>query len=179
VGEIRDRETAEIAIQASQTGHLVLSTLHTNDAVSAVTRLKDLGIPGFLISSSLLAVMAQRLVRVLCPDCKRKETLSDELKLRWSKTLGELPFPEAYFPVGCDRCAQSGFLGRKGIFEMISVDDEIRTMITDNVSEAQLKKYLRKSGMRTMVRSGIEKIKQGITTPEEVLRVVLVDQVVV
>lgn len=177
VGEIRDNETATIAIQASQTGHLVLSTLHTNDAVSAITRLRDLGIPGFLISSSLLAVIAQRLVRVLCPHCKTKEALSDELKLRWKNIVGEISFDEAYFPVGCSKCGKTGFLGRKGIFEMISVNDEVRNMITEDVSESKFKNYLRKSGARTMSSSGIEKIKQGITTPEEFLRVVLVDKV--
>lgn len=177
VGEIRDNETATIAIQASQTGHLVLSTLHTNDAVSAITRLRDLGIPGFLISSSLLAVISQRLVRVLCPQCKKKEVLPDELKLRWKNILGGVHFDEAYFPVGCSKCGNSGFLGRKGIFEMISVNDEIRNMITEDASESQLKNYLRKRGTRTISLSGIEKIKQGITTPEEFLRVVLVDKV--
>lgn len=178
VGEIRDKETAEIAIQASQTGHLVFSTLHTNNAVSAVTRLKDLGIPGFMISSSLLTVLAQRLVRVLCPHCKEKAAVSEELKLRWHKTIGDIPFSEAYFPVGCDICGHSGFLGRKGIFEMIPVTDEVRSMITENLSETQLKNFLRQHGMRTMVQCGVEKINQGITTPEEVLRVVLVDEVV-
>jgi type IV pilus assembly protein PilB len=177
VGEIRDKETAEIAIQASQTGHLVLSTLHTNDSVSAITRLKDLKIPGFLISSSLLAIIAQRLVRRLCPDCRIKGTVPNELKLRWSKTIGDIPFSEAYFPAGCKKCNNSGFLGRKGIFEMIPVSDEIRSMITENRSETQLKNYLRSQGMKSMTQSGIEKIKQGITTPEEVLRVVLVDDV--
>ncbi len=178
VGEIRDRETAEIAIQASQTGHLVFSTLHTNDAVSAVTRLKDLGIQGFLIASSLLAVIAQRLVRVLCPYCKVKRDVPDELKLRWKKTVGDIQFTEAYFPVGCETCGNSGFLGRKGIFEMIPVTDEVRGMITENASETQVKNFLRKHGMRSMAQSGVEKIVQGITTPEEVLRVVLVDEVV-
>ncbi len=178
VGEIRDKETAEIAIQASQTGHLVFSTLHTNDAVSAVTRLKDLGIPGFLISSSLLAVIAQRLIRILCPYCKVKKAIPDELKLRWKKTIGDIPFSEAYFPAGCETCRNSGFLGRKGIFEMIPVTDEVRTMVTENSTEAQLKNYLRKHGMRSMTQSGIDKILQGVTTPEEVLRVVLVDEVV-
>ena len=176
VGEIRDSETATIAMQASQTGHLVLSTLHTNDAVSAITRLRDLGIPGFLMSSSLLAVIAQRLVRVLCPQCKKKEPLSDELKLRWKNMLGEIPFNEAYFPVGCNKCGKSGFLGRKGIFEMIPVNDDIRSMVTENVSENKFKKYLRENGMKTIVQSGIEKVKQGVTTPEEVIRVVLVEK---
>ena len=176
VGEIRDSETATIAMQASQTGHLVLSTLHTNDAVSAITRLRDLGIPGFLMSSSLLAVIAQRLVRVLCPHCKKKEPLSDELKLRWKNMLGEIPFNEAYFPVGCNKCGKSGFLGRKGIFEMIPVNDDIRSMVTENVSENKFKKYLRENGMKTIVQSGIEKVKQGVTTPEEVIRVVLVEK---
>lgn len=176
VGEIRDSETATIAMQASQTGHLVLSTLHTNDAVSAITRLRDLGIPGFLMSSSLLAVIAQRLVRVLCPQCKKKEPLSDELKLRWKNMLGEIPFEEAYFPVGCNKCGESGFLGRKGIFEMIPVNDAIRSMIAENVSENKFKNYLRENGMKTIVQSGIEKVKQGVTTPEEVIRVVLVEK---
>lgn len=176
VGEIRDSETATIAMQASQTGHLVLSTLHTNDAVSAITRLRDLGIPGFLMSSSLLAVIAQRLLRVLCPQCKKKESLSEELKLRWKNILGEVPFSEAYFPVGCNKCGESGFLGRKGIFEMIPVNDAIRSMITEDVSENKLKKYLRENGMKTIVQSGIEKVKQGVTTPEEVIRVVLVEK---
>jgi len=178
VGEIRDKETAEIAIQASQTGHLVFSTLHTNDAISAVTRLKDLGIAGFLISSSLLAVIAQRLIRLLCPYCKVKKTVPEELNLRWKKTIGELSFAEAYFPVGCETCGDTGFLGRKGIFEIISVTDEVRGMITENSTESQLKNYLRKHGMRSMTQSGIEKIVQGVTTPEEVLRVVLVDEAV-
>ncbi len=176
VGEIRDRETAEIAIQASQTGHLVLSTLHTNDSISAITRLKDLGIPGFLISSSLLMIIAQRLVRVLCPDCRALSPVSEELKLRWNKTIGDMPFSEAYVPIGCDKCGNSGFLGRKGIFEIIQVNDGIRSMITDNISETQLKNHLKSQGMRLMTQSGIEKIKQGVTTPEEILRVVLVDE---
>ncbi|MBN1982587.1 MAG: type II/IV secretion system protein [Chitinivibrionales bacterium] len=177
VGEIRDRETAEIAVQASQTGHLVLSTLHTNDSVSAVTRLRDLGIPGFLISSSLLSIIAQRLVRLLCPYCKTKQNVSEELRIRWAKTIGEVPFAEAYFPNGCDKCGQSGFLGRKGIFELFMVNDEIRTMITDNKSEMQMRSFLRKNGMKTMVHNGIEKIRQGVTTPEEVMRVVLIDDI--
>ncbi len=179
IGEIRDSETAQIAVQASQTGHLVLSTLHTNDAVSAVTRLKDLGIPGFMISSSLILVLAQRLFRVLCPDCKTKQGIGEELKKRWEMTIGELPFSDAYFPVGCERCGHTGFMGRKGIFELIAVNDEIRTMITENISESQLKNLLKHHGMHTLIQSGIEKIKQGITPPEELMRVVLVEKPVV
>ncbi len=176
VGEIRDKETAEIAIQASQTGHLVFSTLHTNDAVSAITRLMDLGIPGFLISSSLLAIVAQRLVRILCPECRRKEPVSEELINRWKKVIGDIPFTEAYVPVGCENCGKSGFLGRKGIFEMISINDELRSMITENKSETEIKDFLRKNGIKSMIQNGIDKIKHGVTTPEEVLRVVLVDE---
>jgi type II secretory ATPase GspE/PulE/Tfp pilus assembly ATPase PilB-like protein len=178
IGEIRDRETADIAIQASQTGHLVLSTLHTNDAVSAVTRLKDLGVPGFMISSALLAVIGQRLVRVLCNSCKRKETLSGELCLRWQKIYGSVPFTEAYFPVGCSKCNNIGFLGREGIFELFPVNDDIRAIVTESTSEAQLRNCLREMGIKTMIQNGVEKIINGITAPEEVLRVVLVDEMI-
>lgn len=176
VGEIRDKETAEIAIQASQTGHLVLSTLHTNDSVSAITRLRDLGIQSFLISSSLLAIMAQRLVRVLCPHCKELKPVAEDLFMKWRNAIGEMPFSEAYFPVGCNKCHFNGFLGRIGVFELITVNDQFRSLISENASEAQLKEHARKQGMKSISQSGIEKIKQGITTPEEVLRVVLVDE---
>ncbi len=178
VGEIRDRDTAEIAIQASQTGHLVLSTLHTNDAVSAIIRLKDLGIPGFLISSSLLAVIAQRLIRILCTQCRKKENVSEDLKLRWKKMLGDIPFTEAYMPVGCKKCGFTGFSGRKGIFELIRVNEELRTLITENIPETKIRNFLRDRGMKSMIRNGVEKIKQGITSPDEVLRVVFVEDIV-
>ncbi|MDG5816204.1 GspE/PulE family protein [Chitinispirillales bacterium ANBcel5] len=175
VGEIRDSETAQIAVQASQTGHLVFSTLHTNDALSAVTRLKDLGIPGFLISSSLLAILAQRLVRVLCPDCKTEQKMSPETKLRWRSLLGSHPLPRTFAAQGCERCGFTGFRGRTGVFELLIVNEEVRSMIADNISESALRKHLKGNSFVSLIEDGIEKIEQGITTPEELLRVVQVE----
>ncbi|HSB52536.1 MAG TPA: ATPase, T2SS/T4P/T4SS family, partial [Dissulfurispiraceae bacterium] len=166
VGEIRDVETAEIAIQASLTGHLVLSTLHTNDAPSAITRLIDMGVEPFLISSSLVAVVAQRLVRTICPACKA--------------AYEPLPSEQAYFPSsvpalyrgkGCERCRGSGYLGRAGIFELLSLDDRIRELIGARKDAVVIKDYAVSAGMRTLFFDGIEKTKAGLTTLEEVLRV--------
>jgi Type II secretory pathway, ATPase PulE/Tfp pilus assembly pathway, ATPase PilB len=178
VGEIRDRETAEIAMQASQTGHLVFSTLHTNDAISAITRLKDLGIPGFLISSSLLAILAQRLVRVLCPKCKQKAEVSQEIKARWRAVMSDTPLPDPFGPVGCPECHGLGYKGRVGIFEIVLVNDAIRDLITENATENKIRLYQRSIGMKTLIQNGIDKIEQGITTPEELLRVVMVEDIV-
>ncbi|NLL14499.1 MAG: Flp pilus assembly complex ATPase component TadA [Fibrobacter sp.] len=175
VGEIRDSETAQIAVQASQTGHLVFSTLHTNDAISAITRLKDLGIPEFLISSSLLAIIAQRLVRVLCVNCKRETEMSDDLKKRWTSLLGTDSIPRTFSAPGCEACNFTGYKGRAGIFEIVSVNEKIRSMISDNISETSLRKKLRDDGFKTILQDGISKVEQGVTTPEELLRVVLVE----
>jgi type II secretory ATPase GspE/PulE/Tfp pilus assembly ATPase PilB-like protein len=176
VGEIRDRETAEIAIQASQTGHLVLSTLHTNDAVSAITRLRDLGIPSFMISSALLAIIAQRLVRILCPACRREEQLEGEVYERWLRLIGE-QFPDRiYTAQGCPRCSNTGFLGRTGIFETVGANDRLRSLLSDEINESRLKQQLQQQGMRTMIYNGIGKIEQGITTPQELLRVVMAEE---
>lgn len=175
VGEIRDSETAQIAVQASQTGHLVFSTLHTNDAISAITRLKDLGIPEFLISSSLLAIIAQRLVRVLCVNCKRETEMSDDLKNRWISLLGTGSIPRTFSAPGCEVCNFTGYKGRAGIFEIVSVNEKIRSLISENISETSLRKKLRDDGFKTLLQDGISKVEQGITTPEELLRVVLVE----
>jgi type IV pilus assembly protein PilB len=175
IGEIRDRETAEIAVQASQTGHLVLSTLHTNDAISAITRLRDLGIPGFLISSSLLAILAQRLVRVLCPKCRKPAALDNEIRERWRIMLGGIPLPRSYTPAGCDACHGVGYRGRTGIFELAAVNDDLRTMIAENATESAIRAYYRSAGMITMIQNGIDKIERGVTSPEELLRVVMVE----
>ncbi len=175
VGEIRDNETAQIAVQASQTGHLVFSTLHTNDAIAAITRLKDLGIPGFLISSSLLAIVAQRLVRVLCVKCKKETDMSDDLKKRWSALLGSDSFPKTFSACGCEACNFTGYKGRAGIFEIVSVNEKIRALISENISETSLRKKLRDEGFKSLLQDGISKVEQGITTPEELLRVVLVE----
>jgi type IV pilus assembly protein PilB len=167
VGEIRDKETAEISIQASLTGHLVLSTLHTNDASSALTRLIDMGVEPFLISSSVIAILAQRLVRVICQKCKEKyEPPVDVLK---QLNLGERV--ELYRGKGCSKCKDTGFSGRIGIFELLLVKDEIKNMIAARMPANEIKKKAISLGMRTLYEDGIEKIKNGITTIDEVLRV--------
>ncbi len=161
IGEIRDLETAQIAVQASLTGHLVLATLHTNDSASAVTRLVDMGIEPFLLSSSLLGVLAQRLVRRLCPHCKREETIE-----------GEAGRPlRVWHPVGCDKCGQSGYQGRMGVYELLTVDDEIRSMIHKQSAESDIKHVALAHGMHTMRGDAQRWIDSGATSLEEVLRV--------
>lgn len=175
IGETRDTETAQIAVQSSQTGHLVLSTLHTNDAISAITRLRDLGIPGFLISSSILAIIAQRLVRILCPHCKKELELSVDIKLRWEAFLGACKIPRSFSAIGCEMCNETGYKGRMGIYEIVTVNETLRSLIAENASETSLRKALRENGFRTLIQDGISKVEQGLTTPEEILRVVLVE----
>ena len=166
VGEIRDLETAEIAMQASLTGHLVLSTLHTNDAPSALVRLIDMGIEPFLVASSLTVVLAQRLVRTICPHCKVSYTPTD-LELSYFPVA-----PEAlYRGEGCEQCKEKGYLGRTGIFELLSIDNEIRPMITERIDSQSIKQKAVKGGMRTLRQDGLGKVSGGITTLEEVLRV--------
>ncbi len=176
VGEIRDLETAQIAIQASLTGHLVLSTLHTNSAIGAITRLRDMGVEPFLISSSLIGVFAQRLVRLLCPRCKRTYTASDVECAQFGAAVGLMAdhiskeHPPLWSPVGCDHCKQIGYRGRMGIFELIEVDDALRTMIHDNASEHAMESYARKSTL-SIRQDGFRRILDGYTTLDEVLRV--------
>jgi general secretion pathway protein E len=153
IGEIRDHETAQIAVQASLTGHLVLATLHTNDAPSAVTRLTDMGIEPFLLSSSLLGVLAQRLVRKLCTTCKRQ---GDDG--RWH-------------PVGCDACGHSGYKGRTGVYELMVVDDDVRALIHSRASEAELIAAARAGGLRSMREDGERLVATGVTSLEELMRV--------
>lgn len=176
VGEIRDGETAQIAVQAAQTGHLVLSTLHTNDAVSAITRMRDLGVAPFLISSSLLAVVAQRLIRVLCPVCKREMPLSEHFRVRWTKTVDTPPPQTAFEAVGCDECNQSGYKGRIGLFELVVLNDSLRELITENATETALRRKLKEESFRSLVMDGVSKVEQGITTPDELFRVVQIDE---
>ncbi len=167
VGEIRDLETAQIGIQASLTGHLVMSTLHTNTAVGAVTRLMDMGVEPFLLSSSLVGVLAQRLVRSLCVEC-RVQRPATESELRF---LGE-PSAIVYDAKGCEACSHSGFKGRSGIYELVSVDDTIRRLIHDQVSEQELAGYARR--VAPSIRDdGKAKVLAGVTTVQEVLRVTL------
>lgn len=166
IGEIRDLETAEIAIQASLTGHLVLSTLHTNTAVGAITRLRDMGIEPFLLSSSLLGTLAQRLVRVLCPHCKQAHETSDA-----ERELMELTSNATiYRPVGCDRCNNQGYKGRTGIYELVLIDDTARRMIHEHAGEMALQQHARLAtpSIRT---DGWRKVLEGATSVDEVLRV--------
>ena len=170
VGEIRDKETAEIAINASLTGHMVFSTLHTNDAVSAVSRLVDIGIKPFLVSASVRSVLAQRLVRRICPKCKEPT----EPDPRLLNSLGIRPdqILDASFMIGagCDHCNNTGFRGRVGIFEMFNVNEELQQMIYEESSLVALRERSREMGMRTMREDGIRKVLAGVTTPDEVLQ---------
>jgi general secretion pathway protein E len=172
VGEIRDVDTAEIAIQASLTGHLVLSTLHTNDASSAIVRLIDMGIEPFLVSSSLIGVLAQRLVRTVCPHCREEYDPSDTEKSYFAglSTVSAGMFP-LYRGKGCDKCKGAGYFGRTGIFEFLPVSDEIRQMISDRIDSQSIKNAAISRGMKTLRTDGFEKAAKGITTVEEVLRV--------
>ena len=177
VGEIRDKETAEIAINASLTGHMVFSTLHTNDAVSAVSRLVDIGIKPFLVSASVRSVLAQRLVRRICPKCKE----STEPDPRLLNSLGIRPdqILEASFMIGsgCEHCNNTGFRGRVGIFEMFNINEEIQQMIYEEASLVALRERSREMGMRTMREDGIRKVLAGVTTPDEVLQTTVSDSI--
>jgi type II secretory ATPase GspE/PulE/Tfp pilus assembly ATPase PilB-like protein len=170
VGEIRDRETAEIAIRAALTGHLVFSTLHTNDAPSAVTRLTDMGIENYLLTSSVVAVLAQRLVRVLCAACKRPERVAGSLLRSIGFAATEAQY-EIHRAPGCDACAHTGFRGRVGLFELMELDEEIRKKILANADASELAQSARAHGMKTLAEDGWEKVWAGVTSPEEVLRV--------
>ena len=170
VGEIRDLETATIAVKASLTGHLVLSTLHTNDAPSTITRLIDMGIEPFLISSSVLLVVAQRLARKLCPNCKREERVSKELLLNLGFTESEIETLKVYGPTGCPECNLTGYKGRIALCEVMPITDEIRELILKGATALDIKKVAVKQGMITLRRSGLNKIMQGITSIKEVIR---------
>ncbi len=168
VGEVRDLETAEIAVQASLTGHLVLSTLHTNSAVGSITRLRDMGVEPFLLSSSLVGVLAQRLVRKLCPFCKQayQATAAD------ARVLGVEPesAPTLYVPVGCEECNQTGYRGRSGIFELVPIEPEMQTMIHDGSGELVLERYAR-TLTPGILDDGRRRVLSGETALEELVRV--------
>jgi general secretion pathway protein E/type IV pilus assembly protein PilB len=169
VGEIRDQETAQIAVQASLTGHLVFSTLHTNDAPGALTRLVDMGVEPYLVASSLEAVLAQRLVRVLCSKCKQEDTAPAAQAIK-----SQLEFPPGtpiYRAVGCRECRQTGYFGRRAIFEWMDADNEIRRLVLKNGSSDQIRDAARRAGMRTLAEDGWRLVRLGATTPAEVLRV--------
>lgn len=171
IGEIRDRETAEIAVNAALTGHLVLSTLHTNDAPSAVTRLADIGIKPFLISSSVRGIMAQRLIRTICPSCKTAYT-PDETEQKLTGSVTRL-----YRGEGCPSCTNTGYAGRNGIFELLNVNDTIRELIHSGAPSSLLRKEARAMGMHSLREDGIRKAVDGMTTLSEVLRVTMKDEI--
>ena len=175
IGEIRDMETASIAINASLTGHLVFSTLHTNDAPSAVARLADIGIKRFLIASSVRAIMAQRLVRKLCDRCKVDGVLTEKQAHTLNIDMSRLTPGQIKAPHGCDFCRGGGFKGRMGLFEIFEIDDEVRRMINENLTSPQLRQRARELGMRTLREDGVRKVLAGLTSPEEVLNVTMGD----
>ncbi|MFC1799913.1 GspE/PulE family protein [Candidatus Eisenbacteria bacterium] len=168
VGETRDVETAEIAIQAALTGHLVFTTVHTNDAISSIVRLIDMGIEPFLVASSVVAIVAQRLVRRICPVCAAKGD-PIELHVPWTGEAKRIEDPPK--PVGCDECSKTGYKGRVGLYEMIVVTDELRRMIVKNANAQDLVDEARKGGYRTMFEDGLDKVAAGATSLEEVMRV--------
>jgi general secretion pathway protein E len=167
VGEIRDPETAQMAIQASLTGHLVLSTLHTNDAPGAIARLVDMGVQSFLLSSSLSAVLAHRLVRTLCNNCKQGHRPNEAEAAMFRNNC-----PEAlYRSVGCGECFKTGYAGQTGIFEFMPIDDELRQVFLKNVDSATIRAVALSKGMKSLKESGLEKAASGVTSLEEVIRV--------
>ena len=165
IGEIRDLETAQIAVQASLTGHLVLATLHTNDAASAVTRLTDMGVEPYLLASSLLGVLAQRLVRRLCPVCREERV--EEGDDASATEMGQA----RWHPVGCEKCGQSGYSGRRGVYELLLIDDHIRSLIHRNAADSEILEAGRAQGMRTLREDGDRWLATGLTSLEEVIRV--------
>ena len=178
VGEVRDTETADIAIRSALTGHLVFSTVHTNDSASTVTRMLDIGVEPYLVSSSVLLVIAQRLVRTICPRCreqvdpdKRMRYHVEDLKL----TLDQFPQQKLWTGKGCDDCFHSGFSGRTAIYELMPIDATIQEQIIDKASASVIKRGALERGLRTLRMDGVQKVLQGITTPEEVLRVTQLD----
>jgi general secretion pathway protein E/type IV pilus assembly protein PilB len=171
VGEIRDLETAEIAIRASLTGHLVFSTLHTNDAPSAFTRLIDMGIEPFLVASSVEAVMAQRLVRTICPHCKVEQKVERNYLLKIGFPESEIETAKFWKGAGCEHCRQLGYQGRLGIYELLVMSEAIRPLVMSRATASAIAQTAHDLGMRTLRTDGWTKVKNGITTIEEVLRV--------
>jgi type II secretion system protein E len=175
IGEIRDLETATIATNASLTGHLVFSTLHTNDAPSAVARLVDIGVQPFLVASSVRAIMAQRLVRRLCPNCKQPGDLSETDLRALNLEPGQLIDSQVMKPIGCEECRQTGYKGRMGIFEIFVIDDNVRHMINNRRSTLMLRQRARELGMRTLREDGVRKVLGGMTSAEDVISITLGD----
>lgn len=173
IGEIRDRETAEIAIHSALTGHLVFSTLHTNDTAGAITRLMEMGVEDYLLSSSLVGILAQRLVRVICPHCKESYRMSKEDPISKELGMADDETLVLYRGAGCAKCSSTGYLGRTGIYELLLVDEELRTLILGRSDAGRMKKVAIAKGTRVLRESGWEKVRNGITTVAEVLRVTM------
>ncbi len=169
VGEIRDKETAQIAMEAAMTGHLVFSTIHTNDAPSAIARLHEMDIPTFLISSSIECILAQRLVRRICPECKEKTTLKPEFVDYYKKFSIDITSAQFYHGRGCDVCSGTGYKGRAGIHELLVMDDDIRRLLLKEIAAGPVREIACKNGMRTLLGDGLVKATMGVTTVEEVL----------
>jgi type IV pilus assembly protein PilB len=179
VGEIRDLEVAEVAIQAALTGHLVFSTLHTNDAPGAITRLIDMGVKPFLVASSIQAVMAQRLIRVLCPKCKQPDREPDPMWLKLCAITEEaMKDKTLYKPRGCEYCGGIGFRGRVGIFETMHMNNEVRTLAFERAPTNKIRKAALASGMKSLLADGRVKVLNGVTTAEEIVKVAQVEGVI-
>ena len=176
VGEIRDYETAEIAVQSSLTGHLVFSTLHTNDAPSAITRLRDMGVPTFLITATVEAILAQRLVRKICVQCRTQFDPSDELLLELQLPIEKARQYKFYYGKGCQRCNNSGYKGRCGIYELLDMSDDIRDMISADASVDDMRNLARSQGMTTLRESGLKLIFDGVSTIDEVVRETVMEE---
>ena len=177
IGEIRDLDTAEMAIQSALTGHLVISTLHTNDAPSAITRLIDLGVAPYLIKATVVGVMAQRLVRTLCPHCKQGEPVDIEAWNLLTKPFKARPPQQLMMPVGCLECRDTGYLGRMGVYEIMLLTESLRELIKADTDIDTLRRQGIKDGMRTLRLSGAQKVGAGLTTIAEVLRVTPASQI--
>jgi type IV pilus assembly protein PilB len=174
IGEIRDQETALIAVESALTGHMVLSTLHTNDAPSAITRLTEMGLETFLISSAVDSIVCQRLARLLCPKCKEEYQPSLEALNRISFPLEEgEDLPTLYRAKGCDYCSNTGYRGRAGIFEVMLMSDEIERLTVERANTEEIRKVAMAEGMKTLREEGLLKAKQGLTSIEEVMRVIV------
>jgi type II secretory ATPase GspE/PulE/Tfp pilus assembly ATPase PilB-like protein len=176
VGEIRDLETAEIAIRASLTGHLVFSTLHTNDAPSAFTRLIDMGIEPFLVASSVEAVQAQRLIRTICTHCKTEQKVDRDFLMKIGFPEADIETTKFMHGAGCEHCRQQGYQGRKGIYELLLVNEALRPLIMNRATSATIAQRAAENGMRTLRVDGWTKVKAGETTIEEVLRVTQIEE---
>ena len=175
VGEIRDLETAEIAVQASLTGHMVFSTLHTNDAPSTITRMKDMGVPTFLITATVEAILAQRLVRRVCEKCREQYTPSREVMQDLELSAEDLKGKKFFRGSGCENCNNTGYKGRVGLFELMIMNNELRDLIMKNVSADVLREAASKAGMVTLRDAGMVACYAGTTTAEEVIRETIID----